>query len=44
MLFFIVQVNDSGSFQVKCRFDTDVELAYFKHGGILNFMIRRMAQ
>lgn len=27
-------------FQVKVRFDTDVELGYFKHGGILNFMIR----
>ncbi|KAK3881783.1 hypothetical protein Pcinc_013813 [Petrolisthes cinctipes] len=24
------------------RFDTDVELTYFQHGGILNYMIRKM--
>lgn len=34
---------DSGlSFKVKVRFDTDVELTYFKHGGILQYMIRKM--
>merc|ERR1712025_467266 len=35
---------DSGivSFQALVRFDTDVELAYFRHGGILNYMIRQM--
>uniref|UniRef100_H2ZQT0 Cytoplasmic aconitate hydratase n=2 Tax=Ciona savignyi TaxID=51511 RepID=H2ZQT0_CIOSA len=26
----------------KVRFDTDVELTYFKHGGILNYMIRNI--
>jgi len=26
------------------RFDTDVELTYFHNGGILNYMIRKMAK
>merc|ERR1712134_247482 len=30
------------SIQVRVRFDTDVELTYFNHGGILNYMIRSM--
>ena len=38
------QLDDGRSFQVKSRFDTDVELEYYKHGGILNYMIRKMAQ
>ncbi|KAK3096001.1 hypothetical protein FSP39_021854 [Pinctada imbricata] len=37
-----VKLSDGRTFQVKCRFDTDVELTYFRHGGILNYMIRRM--
>ncbi|CAH1788947.1 unnamed protein product, partial [Owenia fusiformis] len=37
-----VKVNDDRSFKVIARFDTDVELMYFKHGGILNYMIRGM--
>nr|AFI44047.1 iron regulatory protein [Eisenia andrei] len=37
-----VKVNDGRSFRVKVRFDTDVELTYFRHGGILNFMIRQL--
>ncbi|ESP05520.1 hypothetical protein LOTGIDRAFT_181349 [Lottia gigantea] len=37
-----VNVKDGKSFDVKTRFDTEVELAYFKHGGILNYMIRGM--
>ena len=31
-------------FQVKCRFDTDVELMHFHHGGILNYTIRQMIE
>ena len=38
------QLSDGRSFQAKVRFDTDVELLYFKHGGILNYMIRSMLQ
>jgi len=39
---FKFQLNDGRSFQVVARFDTDVELTYFHHGGILNYMIRTM--
>ncbi|XP_063836172.1 cytoplasmic aconitate hydratase-like [Ostrinia nubilalis] len=37
-----VQVSTGQSFQVKVRFDTEVDLTYFKNGGILNYMIRKM--
>ncbi|GFS21117.1 aconitate hydratase [Elysia marginata] len=37
-----VKVSDGRSFQAKLRFDTEVELTYFRHGGILNYMVRRM--
>ena len=42
---YIPTQTDSGrSFEVKCRMDTDVELMYYQHGGILNYMIRKMCQ
>jgi len=39
----IVNVGtDSGiNFKVLARIDTHVELDYFRHGGILNYMIRK---
>ncbi|XP_059047351.1 cytoplasmic aconitate hydratase-like [Achroia grisella] len=37
-----VEVSTGKSFQVKVRFDTEVDLTYFKNGGILNYMIRKM--
>ncbi|XP_052748149.1 cytoplasmic aconitate hydratase-like [Galleria mellonella] len=37
-----VEVDTGKSFQVKVRFDTEVDLTYFKNGGILNYMIRKM--
>ena len=37
-----LQVSDGKTFQVKVRFDTEVELTYFRNGGILNYMVRRM--
>lgn len=37
-----VQVDNGKSFQVKVRFDTEVDLTYFQNGGILNYMIRKM--
>lgn len=37
-----LQVGDGRSFQVKARFDTEVELTYYRHGGILNYMVRQM--
>jgi aconitate hydratase len=37
-----VTTNTGNKFQVLVRFDTDVEILYYKNGGILNFMIRKM--
>ncbi|KAL4641550.1 cytoplasmic aconitate hydratase [Arapaima gigas] len=37
-----VQLDTGKSFQACMRFDTDVELTYFRHGGILNYMVRKM--
>lgn len=37
-----VETNTGIKFDVKCRFDTDVEISYYKNGGILNYMIRKM--
>ena len=37
-----VTVDNGRSFDVVVRFDTEVELTYFRHGGILNYMVRKM--
>ena len=42
MLYF--QLSDGRTFQVIARFDTEVELVYFRNGGILNYMVRRMLE
>ncbi|XP_013378400.1 PREDICTED: cytoplasmic aconitate hydratase [Chinchilla lanigera] len=39
-----VKLDTGKTFQAVMRFDTDVELTYFHNGGILNYMIRKMAQ
>ncbi|KAM4536504.1 cytoplasmic aconitate hydratase [Odontesthes bonariensis] len=39
-----VTLDTGKTFQVRMRFDTDVELTYFQHGGILNYMIRKMSE
>jgi len=38
-----VKTDDGRSFNVKFRCDTEVELTYLKHGGILNYMVRKLA-
>ncbi|XP_019410628.1 PREDICTED: cytoplasmic aconitate hydratase [Crocodylus porosus] len=38
-----IQLDSGKTFQTIMRFDTDVELTYFHNGGILNYMIRKMA-
>ncbi|RVE46401.1 hypothetical protein evm_008935 [Chilo suppressalis] len=38
----LLLVSTGKSFQAKVRFDTEVDLTYFKNGGILNYMIRKM--
>lgn len=37
-----VVVSTGLKFNVIVRFDTEVDLTYYKHGGILNYMIRKM--
>nr|CAD7457108.1 unnamed protein product [Timema tahoe] len=39
-----VHVDNGLTFPVILRFDTEVDLTYYKHGGILNYMVRRMLQ
>ena len=38
----LFQLDNGKSFTVVCRFDTEVEIEYFKHGGILHYMIRKL--
>ncbi|XP_069095773.1 cytoplasmic aconitate hydratase isoform X2 [Pleurodeles waltl] len=38
-----IKLDTGKTFEAVMRFDTDVELAYFRNGGILNYMIRKMA-
>lgn len=39
-----VEGNEAGitEFQVEVRFDTEVEIEYYKHGGILHYMIKQL--
>uniref|UniRef100_A0A4W5KII2 Cytoplasmic aconitate hydratase n=1 Tax=Hucho hucho TaxID=62062 RepID=A0A4W5KII2_9TELE len=39
-----IKLDTGKAFQVRMRFDTDVELTYFHNGGILNYMIRKMSE
>ncbi|KAM4049286.1 cytoplasmic aconitate hydratase-like isoform 1-T2 [Anomaloglossus baeobatrachus] len=38
-----VKLDTGKTFESIMRFDTDVELTYYRNGGILNYMIRKMA-
>ena len=40
-------VADDGtetSFEVRCRIDTPVEVEYYRHGGILQFVLRQLLE
>jgi aconitate hydratase len=39
-----VRTDEGKTFQVIMRFDTEVELQYFRHGGILNYTLRQLLQ
>ncbi|XP_071826270.1 cytoplasmic aconitate hydratase-like isoform X2 [Apostichopus japonicus] len=39
-----VKMDNEKSFETTMRFDTDVELTYFRNGGILNYMIRHLLE
>jgi len=38
-----VKVSSGKNFKAKVRLDTGVELAYFKNGGILHYVLRKLA-
>ncbi|XP_040216242.1 cytoplasmic aconitate hydratase isoform X3 [Rana temporaria] len=38
-----IKLDSGKTFEALMRFDTDVELTYYRNGGILNYMIRKMA-
>lgn len=37
-----VSTNSGKSFEVVLRFDTEVDMLFYRHGGILNYMIRKI--
>ncbi|KIH47318.1 putative aconitate hydratase 1 [Ancylostoma duodenale] len=39
-----VTLSTGKKFEVVCRFDTEVELTYYRHGGILQYMVRKLIQ
>lgn len=39
-----ITTNTGKSFQVKTRLDTDVEIAYFQNGGILQYVLRKLVK
>jgi aconitate hydratase len=36
------QVSTGKTFTTKLRFDTEVELTYYRNGGILQYMLRKL--
>jgi aconitate hydratase len=38
----VVRTDTGKEFNVSVRFDTELELVYFKNGGILHYMIRKV--
>lgn len=40
--FLRVKTSDGKLFTVLCRFDTEIELTYYKNGGILQYMVRKL--
>ncbi|GJQ67339.1 hypothetical protein Trydic_g8235 [Trypoxylus dichotomus] len=37
-----ITTDEGKSFEVILRFDTEVDLLYYRHGGILNYMVRKI--
>jgi aconitate hydratase len=36
--------GETSTFEVRLRIDTPTEAEYFRHGGVLNFVLRQLAQ
>jgi aconitate hydratase len=41
-LFSNLKLDNGKSFEAVMRFDTEVELEYFRNGGILHYMLRQL--
>jgi len=39
-----VTASNGTTFTVKARLDTEVEIEYYKNGGILNYVLRKIAK
>lgn len=39
----VLEASSGVNVDVEVRFDTEVELEYYKHGGILQYMVRKLA-
>lgn len=38
----LVKTSKGKTFETICRLDTEVEVEYFKHGGILQYVLRKL--
>ena len=38
-----VRVSEGKTFQARARIDTDLELEYYRHGGILHYVVRQIS-
>jgi aconitate hydratase len=38
------ETGETVTFDVRLRIDTPTEAEYFRHGGVLNFVLRQLAQ
>jgi aconitate hydratase len=44
-LLSVVAISDGGTetrFEARCRIDTPVEVEYYRHGGILQYVLRQL--
>jgi len=39
---FSVKTSNGATFNVRSRLDTDVEIEYYKNGGILHYVLRKL--
>ena len=40
----LVKTSNGKSFETICRLDTEVEIEYFKNGGILQYVLRKLVK
>jgi aconitate hydratase len=40
----VLDAGDERTFTVRCRIDTPLEAEYYRHGGILQYVLRQLAE